>query len=154
MNIEERLRQKIREQINFALNEISTTANVAGYLTPYAFAGDGGSNTKRVKKMAKMIGYELTKRGKEDAKIVDNLTESYHEFKNDTENSPQKKIAKSIRVAREQIELAEKQISMCSRYQKESKMSGEDFWKMTQAQITKLENRLQKLIEKLREMRG
>jgi hypothetical protein len=154
MNLEERLRQKIKEHINFALNEISTTGDVAGYLTPYAFAGDGGSNAKRAKKMAKMIGYTLTKQGKEDAKHVDKLTESYHEFKKDEENSPQKKIAKSIIAAKEQIELAEKQISMCSKYQKETKMSGEDFWKITQKQITKLETRLQKLIEKLREMRG
>jgi hypothetical protein len=154
MNLEERLRLKIREHIKFAFSEISTTANVAGYLTPYAFAGDGGSNEKRVKRMAKMIGYTLTKQGKEDTKNVDKLNESYHEFKKDSESSPQQKIAKSIIAAREQIELAEKQISMCSKYQKENKMSGEDFWKMTQKQITKLETRLQKLIEKLRELRG
>jgi hypothetical protein len=153
MNLEERLRQKIREHIKFAFNEISTTGNVAGYLTPHAFSGDGGSNEKRVKRMAKMIGYELTKHGKEDAKNVDKLHENYHEFKKE-ESSPQKKIANSIRTAREQIELAEKQISMCTKYQKETTMSGEDLWKMTQNQISKLEHRLQKLIEKLREMRG
>jgi hypothetical protein len=154
MNIEERLRQKIREQINFTLSEISTTGDVAGYLTPYAFSGDGNSNAKRVKRMAKMIGYTLTKHGKEDAKAVDKLTENYHEFKRNEESSPQKKIAGAIKEARKQIELAEKQVSMCSKYQKENKMSGEDFWKMTQKQITKLETRLQKMIEKLREMRG
>jgi hypothetical protein len=154
MNTEERLRQKIREQIGFTLNEISTTGNVAGYLTPYAFAGDGGSNTKRVKRMAKMIGYTLTKQGKEDAKNVDNLKENYHEFKKDDESTPQKKIAHSIKNAREQIELAEKQISMCSKYQRENGMSNENLWKVTQKQITKLEHRLQKLIEKLRDMRG
>jgi hypothetical protein len=154
MNVEEKIRKLIREKICKSLNEISTTGDVAGYLTPYAFAGDGGSNIKRAKRMAKMIGYELTKHGKKDAKNVDKLTENYHEFKNNEESSPQKKIAKSIIEARRQIELAEKQISMCSKYQKENKMSGEDFWKMTQKQITKLENRLQKLIEKLRGMRG
>jgi 5'-3' exonuclease len=152
--MEKKLRKHIREKICKTLNEISTTGDVAGYLTPYAFSGDGGSNVRRVKRMAKMIGYELTKHGKEDAKHIDKLNENYHEFKRDEENSPQKKIAKSIIEARRQIELAEKQISMCSKYQKETKMSGEDFWKMTQKQITKLENRLQKLIEKLREMRG
>jgi hypothetical protein len=154
MNIEETLRKKIRERICKTLNEISTTGDVAGYLTPYAFAGDGEDNMKRVNRMAKMIGYELTKHGKQDAKNIDKLTESYYEFKKAEDSSPQKKIARAIIEARQQIELAEKQISMCSKYQKENKMSGEHFWKMTQKQITKLENRLQKLIEKLREMRG
>jgi hypothetical protein len=154
MNIEERLRQKIREQINFALNEISTTANVAGYLTPYAFAGDGGSNTKRVKSMAKMIGYTLTKRGKEDAENVDKLNENYYDFKRDDTKSPYEKIASAVREATRQVKLAEKQIRMCSKYKNESKIPTEELWKPTRNEIMKLEARLTNFIGKLREMRG
>lgn len=154
MTSEERLRKKIREHITRALTEISTTGSIDGYLIPHAFAKDGKGNSNRVRKMAKMIGYTLTKHGEKDAKLVDNLKENYHQFKQDETSSPQKKIANSIKTAREQIELAEKQIKMSLKYQKETGMSGEELWKVTQKQLTKLENRLQKLIEKLRDMRG
>lgn len=153
MNRESIIRKKIREYVAKTLDEISTTASIDGYLTPYAFSGDGNSNEKRVKRMAKMIGYSLTKQGKEDSKNID-LKESYHKFKNDDSTTPQEKIAKSIKSVRDEIEIIERLISRCVRYQKESNMSGDDLWKVTKKQLIKLESRLQKLIEKLRTMRG
>ena len=63
MDKEEKLREMIRELIEQELNEISTTAGVAGYLTPKAFVGDKRTNTDHIKQMAKRIGYTLTKCG-------------------------------------------------------------------------------------------
>jgi hypothetical protein len=76
MDSDEKLKNYIRELVKKELSEISTTANVAGYLTPKAFAGDGQSNSQSVKAMAKRIGYTLTKRGEEDVRRGDRLQES------------------------------------------------------------------------------
>jgi hypothetical protein len=76
MNLDEKLKNYIRELITKELSEISTTANVAGYLTPKAFTGDRESNSQSVKAMAKRIGYTLTKRGEEDVRRGDKLHES------------------------------------------------------------------------------
>jgi hypothetical protein len=75
MTLEEKLRKYIRKEINNILSEISTTGNVAGYLTPLAFSGDKKSNADRVNRMTSMIGYKLTKKGKEDVRSGDKLNE-------------------------------------------------------------------------------
>jgi hypothetical protein len=75
MTSEEKLRKYIRKEINNILSEISTTGNIAGYLTPLAFSGDKKSNADRVNRMASMIGYKLTKKGNEDVRSGDKLNE-------------------------------------------------------------------------------
>jgi len=75
MTSEEILRKYIRNEINKIVSEISTTGNIAGYLTPYAFAGDKNKSAARVKKRSTMLGYKLTNRGKEDIRVGDKLQE-------------------------------------------------------------------------------
>jgi hypothetical protein len=76
MTSEEKLRKHIRREIKKCLSEISTTGNVAGYLTPLAFSGDKTANASRVKKRSSLGGYELTTRGKEDIRPGDKLNEA------------------------------------------------------------------------------
>jgi hypothetical protein len=151
---EENFRHAIREYIHFKLDEISTTSNVAGYLTPYAFSKNGKSSADRVKKMAKMIGYTLTKRGENDIKHVDKLDENYSKFKKDETETPPKKISRLIKTIVNHVEEIERNANMTTRYQQEKAMSGDMLWKITKKQIVKLEKRLQKVIEKLRDLRG
>jgi hypothetical protein len=75
MTPEEKLREYIRTEITACLKEISTTGNVAGYLTPRAFTGDSKSNASQIKKMASLVGYKLTDRGKDDVRAGDSLNE-------------------------------------------------------------------------------
>lgn len=157
MDFEAKLREQIRSLIEeefSQLDEISTTANVAGYLTPYAFAGDGGKNAARVKRMAKSIGYKLTKRGEEDSKKIDNLNENYYEYRNDETRQPHQKIGEAISEVNKQLKLIEKVIRINKRLQKETGTSNDKLWKRTQGQMVKLEGRLIDLAGKLREMRG
>jgi len=157
MNFEIKLREQIRRLIDeefSRVDEISTTGNVAGYLTPYAFAGDGGKNAARVKRMAKSIGYKLTKRGEEDSKKIDNLQENYYEYRNDETRQPHQKIGQAISEVNKQLHLIEKIIRMNKRLQKETGTTDDKLWKRTRNQMVKLEGRLIELAGKLREMRG
>lgn len=149
------IRKKIAEEFQQDLQEISTTANVAGYLTPNAFAGDKHDNQSKIASLAKKIGYTLTKRGKDDTKKGDNLTEShYHEYRNDTTKLPHQKIGQAIADVSEKIKLIEKILHMNSRLKKEYGVSNEKLWKRTNHQMTRLEGKLVRLASKLREMRG
>lgn len=173
MSINEKLlkiiRKKIEEEFARELSEITTTGNVAGYLTPKAFSASGEDNTKRIKDMAKRIGYSLTHRGVEEAKKVDKMMERYqivkkelhvitenyyYEYKNDTSKLPHQKIGQAIAEVNKQLKLIERVLKMNYRLKKETGVSTDKLWKRTQHQITKLEGRLIEIARRLREMRG
>jgi hypothetical protein len=168
MNTEERLREIIRKCIREALNEISTTANVAGYLTPNAFVGDKHGNTNRIKQMAKSIGYSLTKRGAEDTKPGDKLQErfvaiqegvktlqeNYYSYRNDETRQPHQKIGQAMSELNKQLKLVERALKMNSRLKKESGLSNDNLWKRTTTQMVKLEGKLTELAARLRDMRN
>ena len=155
MNNEEKLRKLIRKHLDESLNEISTTGNVAGYLTPKAFVGDKRDNTAHVKQMAKRIGYMLTKRGEKEMSTGDKLNENkYYEYKNDKTALPHQKIGKAISEINKQIKMVERALYFNDRLKNEYGISNETLWKRTQNQMTKLEGRLIEMARRLREMRG
>ena len=147
------IREKVEEYFSQEIDEISTTGNVAGYLTPNAFAGDKKSNSSRIKKIAKMIGYSITDPGKEDIRAGDKLNESYHEYKADDTRTSQQKIGQAISEVNKQLKVIEKIIRHTRRLKKEKEIGNNSLWKRTQKQMVRLENRLMKLAAKLREMR-
>lgn len=155
MKHEEKLREMIRLALEQHLDEITTTANVAGYLTPNAFVGDKTDNASRIKQLAQKIGYTLTSRGKKDIKKGDTLKENYYyEYRNDTTKLPHQKIGTAISEINKQLKLVERALRMNARLKKEYGVSNDNLWKRTQHQMTKLEGKLMELAGRLREMRG
>jgi hypothetical protein len=166
--LREIIRQKIEEQFQDELLEMTTTGNVAGYLTPKAFSASGDANKDRIKSMAKRIGYSLTHRGAQDAIRVDKmqekatlirkeltqLTENYYEYRNDNSALPHQKIGKAISEINRQLKMVEKVLNYNNRLKNEYGISNESLWKRTQQQMTKLEGRLMEITRRLREMRG
>lgn len=154
MDNNDKLREAIRRKIDEMLQEITTTGNVAGYLTPYAFAGDEKSHRERTARIAKSIGYSLTPKGKKDSH-VDNLNENkYYEYKNDQTALPHQKIGKAISEMNRQMKVMERVLHFNNRLKNEYGISNETLWKRTQNQMTKLEGRLIEMARRLREMRG
>lgn len=151
---EDKLRELIRTHIEERLEEITTTANVAGYLTPKAFAGDKHSTGSRIRHIAKSIGYSLTKKGEEETKPGDKLNENYYAYRNDPSKLPHQKIGEAISEINKQFKLIERVLRMNSRLQKEYGVSNDKLWKRTQNQMVKLEGKLVELAGRLREMRG
>lgn len=168
MDNNEKLRKIIRELVNKELNEISTTGNIAGYLTPNAFAGDKHDSTKRIKDLAKKIGYTLTTRGSLDTKPGDKLNESfnslqqmanelnenYYAYRNDATKLPHQKIGEAIAHINRQLKTVEKALRYNDRLKNEYGISNEALWKRTQNQMTRLEGKLIELARRIREMRG
>jgi hypothetical protein len=150
---EEKLREIIRNEIKRCLSEISTTGGVAGYLTPRAFVGDKKSNATHAKKAAKLTGFELTKRGKEDVTKGDKLDENYYQFRNE-EGKPHTKIGNSISRITNEIKLLERALRYNRRLKKEQNVSNDMLWSRTRNQIVKLEERLTRLTEYLRDLRS
>jgi len=161
-----KLREAIRKKVRKHLDEMSTTGNVAGYLTPHAFSGEGG-NEDKVSQMAKSIGYSLTKKGKKDTKgdkLTESftkmkgelkvLTENYYTYRNDNTKLPHQKIGTAISEMVKQMKMIERVLKMNSRLKKESGVSNDRLWKRTKHQMTKLEGKLVEMAGRLREMRS
>lgn len=164
----ELLRKAIRTEIKKYLSEMTTTGDVAGYLTPAAFTGDKHDNSARIKSMAKAIGYRLTHRGTDDVRKGDKLNEqftelqtkvaqlneNYYAYRNDPTLKPHQKIGNAISEVNRQLKIVEKVLRMNRRLQQEYGVTNESLWKRTTNQMVKLEARLVELAARLRDMRG
>jgi hypothetical protein len=145
---------KLRKFIRRTIKEITTTGDVAGYATPYAFTGDKRSNKPRIEKLIKSTGYSLTPRGKEDVRPGDTLDENYRQYRNDTSKHPHQKIGKAIAEITQHLHVVERVLRMNNRLQQEYNLPHGKLWKRTQQQMAKMENKLMELATTLRNMRN
>ena len=69
-------RSKIVKAVREVIEELSTTAGVAGYMTPYAFSK--GNKKNRATKQAEKLGYKTVKQKKRpyNTKMFDYLDEN------------------------------------------------------------------------------
>ena len=155
---EENFRKRIREVIRKELDEITTAANVGGYLTPHAFAGKSLISKKKIRAVAEKLGWKLTKRGKEALnrkvdEIINEGTSKYYLFRNDQEKTARQKIGLSIREAKKSLGRIDAQLKILSKYKNEFGYSANSYWKRTLKDIYKIEERLVKISHKLRELK-
>lgn len=69
-------RSAIRKAVKEVIEELSTTAGVAGYMTPFAFSK--GNKKNRATKQAEKLGYKTVKQKKRpyNTKMFDYLDEN------------------------------------------------------------------------------
>jgi len=164
MDKKQQLRERIRELIKQELDEMTTTAAVPGYLTPYAFRGNSAKTKARAKHIATTTtGFKLTPKGEEEANraadkmeiVSKELNENkYYEYKNDPTKSTHKKIAEAISQLNKNLQEIERVIKMNTRLKNESGIASEQLWKRTQQGLLKLEAKLLGLATRIREIRG
>jgi len=156
---EKNLRKRIREVIRNELEELTTTANVAGYLTPHAFAGKSLISRKKIRAVAEKLGWKLTKRGKQALKrkvdeMINEGTSKYYLFRNDQEKTARQKIGLSIRETKKALGHVNAQLKILSRYKNEFGYTANSYWKQTLKDIYRIEERLVKISQKLRELKS
>ena len=155
---EKHFRELVREVIRKELDEMTTTWAVAGYDTPRAFRGKSVKNKKKIKDIAEKLGWKLTKRGQEalDRKVDELISEGtskYYKFRNDQEKTARQKIGLSIREAKKALGYVNAQLKILSRYKNEFGYTADSYWKRTLKDIYRIEERLVKISQKLRELK-
>ena len=134
----DKLKEIIRELIRNELDEASTSANVPGYQTPYAFSGGRKKDKKKKKKIAtNSTGYSKVNEGK------------YHDYRNDDTLSPKQKIGRSMREIRDSLNELNKLVKMNVRLINELKVDSRSYWKNTHKALNKISERLVKLANKV-----
>lgn len=115
-------------------NEATTTGNVAGYLTPYAFSEPRERDKKR--KSLERMGYT----------IVENR---WLELKKDVSRNTPRKIADGISHIRKQLVEIDRYLNWYGKLRTENEISTESYHKRTQKQLRKLKEQVLKVYEKL-----
>lgn len=120
-----------------SMNEATTTGNVAGYQTPYAFSGEGDDEKK--KKAIERTGYT----------IVENR---WLELKKDVTRSENKKILDGVRHVRSQLSEIEKYLNWYGRLKKEGNITQEKHYKRSLHHMNKIKEQASRINQKIEQL--
>ena len=139
------------------LDEMSTTASVPGYQTPYAFHDQEdekkGSGKKKQKDNATTAtDFELVK----DSiykRMMKSLNEvSYREYKQDPTSTPQQKVNRGIMEVNKMLAEIEKIVNNNLRLKTETGVQSGHFWKTTGKRFSKINERMLRVANRLKEL--
>jgi len=158
--------ERIEELVELTIDEMSTTGSAPGYNTPKAFSKSGkedeNNNAEKVGMKKKAISKRNTKKLKEsaykkmmsDMHGVEYLNEavSYREFKQDPTCSPQQKVNKGIAEVNKMLREMEKIVTNNLKLKNEMGVKSDHFWKSTGSRFTKINERMTRISNKLKEL--
>lgn len=150
--------RKIEISSSSELDEMSTTSSVAGYDSPNAFG-------KQSDKDIEVLGYKKVpkkdmnvKEGKKSTyktmmSSMHSINEvSYRAYKNDASATPVQKVNKGIHEVNKMIAEMENIVNLNLRLKTESDVNSSQFWKSTSKRFTKINERLIRISNKLKEL--
>ena len=127
------------------LEEMSTTAGVPGYQTPFAFS------TKAQAKKKKKMKYESVQKAL-DKKYAE-LIESYTKFANgNPKSTPSQTVNGTIKEVAKKLQEIEQLVRYTSRLKTESGIAGSTYGKSTKNALHKISERLLKISERVRSL--
>ena len=156
--------KRVNETDEEELEEMSTTAGVPGYQTPYAF-GDADEDTygqggmKRVKKtnrifkpMESKSTFKKMMSEMYGMKLSTNEAVSYRDYKKDPTSTPQQKVNKGIAEVNAMLSEMEKIVANNLRLKTEMGVQSNHFWKSTGMRFAKINERMTRIANKLKEL--
>lgn len=172
------LRQLIRELVDEELHEVSDSGDAGPFNTKFAFRGNTADGKAKAKKNATQSGYELVDKsaekadesGKQEVESVpfgekgagalkkpkeEKVVQEgkYADFKM-SEGTPSQKIGKAIREINHRINEVDHVLRMSERLKKESGTNTDQLWKSTARGLTRMENRLNVLSNRIRNLKS
>jgi hypothetical protein len=145
------------------LDEVSTTAGVPGFDSPYAFGkadkdtieADGWEETPKSRKFIKAEGKSSTyKRMMSEMYGVQSVNEavSYREYKKDESATPSQKVNKSIMEVNKMLAEIERVVAQNLKLKNESGVNSGQFWKSTGVRFSKINERMVRISNRLKEL--
>ena len=156
-NLKKLIRSFIEEIISEQekeLSEINTTGNIDGYQTPHAFAGtDEDEHKKRIKDKAEVFDYKSTENTKNNTVKINEGRSLYHLFRDHPDLTPKQKIGVTMRHINKSLTEVEKFLSVASKFKNENNVSSQTYWKTTSKYLLKLDEKIQRINRKLKELK-
>ena len=136
------------------LSEINTTGNIEGYQTPHAFAGtDEDEHKKRIKDKAEVFDYKSTENEKSNTVKLNEGRSLYHLFRDHPDLTPKQKIGVTMRQVNKNLTEVEKFLNVASKFKTENGVSSSSYWKTTSKYLLKLDEKIQRINRKLKELK-
>jgi len=156
MSMEKSLKEildEILDEVQKELDEATTTGNVDGYQTPYAFS-KGNKHKKRKKKIATQLGYSVV------GDDIDNINEAkvkrpvnrWLELKNDETMHPHKKMAMGLKELKYQLRETEKFFNWYNKIKTINELDSDKYWKRTNKHIYTIKEKLINIAKTIQEI--
>jgi len=156
MSMEKNLKEildEILDEVQKELDEATTTGNVDGYQTPYAFS-KGNKHKKRKKKIATQLGYSVV------GDDIDNINEAkvkrpvnrWLELKNDETMHPHKKMAMGLKELKYQLRETEKFFNWYNKIKTINELDSDKYWKRTNKHIYTIKEKLINIAKTIQEI--
>ena len=144
----------INEETDDELSEVNTTSNIQGYQTPNAFSGeDEETHKKDMKSRAEVFDYKTTENEGNNSVKLNESKSLYHVFRDHPDLTPRQKIGVTMRHINKTLTEVEKYLDVTSRVKSEHKGPSNSYWKTTNKYLAKLDEKIQKISRKIREMK-
>jgi hypothetical protein len=148
---------KFEEEVE--LDEMSSTASAGGeYMTPHAFSKSGKEDEHDTAEMLGMKKAKASNRHTESTYIrminqMEGLNEvSYREYKKDPTSTPQQKVNRGIQEVNKMLAEMEKIVANNLRLKQEMGVDSSHFWKATSKRFAKINERMIRVSNRLREL--
>ena len=150
--LEKRLKEYIRnlvQEMDEELDEITTTANIDGFDTPYAFLNKKSKKDKeKRKKTATMMGYTIVGEGRRPKRP----TNRWLELKNDETRTPNQKLALGLKELKYQLAEVEMFFRWYNKIRSMNELNKDKYWKRTNTHIYKIKERLINIVNSIKEL--
>tara|TARA_R110000851_G_scaffold104805_4_gene222719 strand:+ start:1067 stop:1570 length:504 start_codon:yes stop_codon:yes gene_type:complete len=165
MKLQDQLDKYFTEINEDELDEMSTTAGVPGDIkTPKAFSdGSSKSKKKRNKAATTSTGNKIVKQTKKNTadessykRMMNQMMglneTSYREFKKDPTSTPQQKVNRGIMEVNKMLGNMEKIVNNNLRLKTEMGVQSDHFWKATGNRFAKINERMTRIANRLKEL--
>ena len=150
--LEKRLKEYIRnlvQEMDEELDEITTTANIDGFDTPYAFLNKKSKKDKeKRKKTATMMGYTIVGEGRRPKRP----TNRWLELKNDETRTPNQKLSLGLKELKYQLAEVEMFFRWYNKIRSMNELNKDKYWKRTNTNIYKIKERLINIVNSIKEL--
>ena len=150
--LEKRLKEYIRnlvQEMDEELDEITTTANIDGFDTPYAFLNKKSKKDKeKRKKTATMMGYTIVGEGRTPKRPINR----WLELKNDETRTPNQKLALGLKELKYQLAEVEMFFRWYNKIRSMNELNKDKYWKRTNTHIYKIKERLINIVNSIKEL--
>ena len=148
------IEELVEEASEKEISEMNTTANIDGYQTPFAFSdGDEEEHKKNIKSRAEVFDYKSTENKKSNTIKLNEGKSLYHIFRDHPDLTPRQKIGVTMRQINKSLTEVEKYLNVASRFKTENNLSSQNYWKTTSKYLLKLDEKIQKINRKLKELK-
>ena len=150
--LETKLKEYIRnlvQEMDEELDEITTTANIDGFDTPYAFLNKKSKKDKeKRKKTATMMGYTIVGEGRKPKRPINR----WLELKNDETRTPNQKLALGLKELKYQLAEVEMFFRWYNKIRSMNELNKDKYWKRTNTHIYKIKERLINIVNSIKEL--